>query len=203
MPAHGRAPCRVIVRSDLRVLALSCRAESRHLSLLTARDSSRPSHKATAWQATPLGMTRSLDWHRSFLGFASTQTLAQTFHDLLNQRSIWPGKNKQIRRALSSSQGNKQVLRQKSRLVSHHRALQINRARKRARTFARHEDDFARLLVRREERAKKICWNAAAAAADAGRCPCDCLAENIFPAEKGCESSRQCERQFYRQATIG
>jgi hypothetical protein len=86
--------------------------------------------------------------------------------------------------------------------VRHHRALQIDRARKGPSVLARYEQKFARLFICGDQRAGKIWWNAAAAAANARRGPGDRFTQNIFPAENGREPRRQGERQFHRHAEI-
>ena len=62
---------------------------------------------------------------------------------------------------------------------------------------------FARFFVGCDKRAKKICRNAPAAAADTRRGPGDCLPKNILAAEYGSEPSRQREREFHRHIEIG
>src|SRR5882724_7512553 len=106
-------------------------------------------------------------------------------------------------RAFTSNRGNNEILGKKSWLMRHHQVLQIDRARKRAAVLARDEHKFSRLFVRGDQRAAKICWNAAAAAANTWRRPGDRFAQDIFPAENGREARRQRKRQFHRHAEIG
>src|SRR6266700_4866361 len=131
------------------------------------------------------------------------QPLAQILHDLLDQSSMRSRENKQILRALFGSGENDQVLREKLRLAGHDRALQVNCARKRAPTLARHENDFVWVFVRGDERAEKIRWNAPPAPANARRSPGDCFVQNIFLAENGRQPRRRANRQLHWHVTIG
>ena len=56
------------------------------------------------------------------------------------------------------------------------RVVEVDCSSKRAPAFSRHEENFARLFVRGDERAEKIRWNAATASANARRSPGDRLA---------------------------
>src|SRR6266542_5301948 len=142
---------------------------------------------------------RRLESHRSlFLHLWLTQPLARVSHYLLNQGRMWPWEKKQILRTVSGSERNDEILGKKFWLVTHHRALQIDRMRKGSAVLARDKHQLARLFVCGDERTGKICWNAPAAAADARRSPGDCFAKNIFVSENGCEPGRQRDRQFHR-----
>src|SRR6266581_4935380 len=117
---------------------------------------------------------RRLESHRSlFLRLWLTQPLARVSYYLLNQGRMWPWEKKQILRTVSGSECNDEILGKKFWLVTHHRALQIDRMRKGSAVLARDEHQLARLFVCGDERTGKICWNAPAAAADARRSPGD------------------------------
>src|SRR6266516_7542852 len=102
---------------------------------------------------------------------------------LLDHARVRTRENEQILRTFPNSWQNNEVLRKKSRLAGNDRAVQIDCLGKRASAFSRHEQEFARLFIRRDERAEKICWNAAAPAADA-RCGAgESFGQNILAAK--------------------
>ena len=113
---------------------------------------------------------------------------------LLDQARVRARKNEQILRTFPDSWENNEVLRKKSWLAGNDRIVQVDGSGKGASAFSRHEQEFARLFIRRDERAEKICWNAAAPSADAGRGPCNCFRQNIFPSENGREPRWQSDR---------
>src|SRR5437016_14593555 len=86
--------------------------------------------------------------------------------------------------------------------MTYDRAFHIDRARKWASTFARHENESARFFVRGDERAEEICWNAPAAPANTRRSPGNCFAQNIFTIESRREPRRKCKRQIDRRIAV-
>src|SRR5262249_23537326 len=74
--------------------------------------------------------------------------------------------------------------------------FQIDRARKWPAILSRHEKDFVRLFVCRDERAEEIWGNAPAATADTRRGPRDCFVRRVLPAEHGREACRQIIRNL-------
>src|SRR5439155_19324741 len=96
-----------------------------------------------------------------------------------------------------------EVLGKKIRFVIYYCALESDRARVRASTFARHEDQSARFFICRGECTEKIRWNATASSADARDSPGDGFAQNVFMAEHRCEPHRQGKRQLYREVAVG
>ena len=104
---------------------------------------------------------------------------------LLDQARVRTRENEQILRTFPNSWQNNEVLRKKSWLAGNDRIVQVDGPGKGASAFSRHEQEFARLFIRRDERAGKIWWNAAAPAADARRGPGDRFGQNIFAVEDG------------------
>ena len=84
-----------------------------------------------------------------------------------------------------------------------HGAIELDGLGKGPSAFPGDEQNLARLFVSRDERPKKICRNAAAPSANAGRGPGDCFAEDILPAENRSEARWQSKRQFHRHSEIG
>jgi hypothetical protein len=121
------------------------------------------------------------------------QTLAQTVNYLLDQSSVWPRENEQILRTLPDSWQNNEVLRKKPRLAGNDRAVQIDCLGKRASAF-RATNKSLRGSSFVAMSAEEICWNAAAASADARCSPRNCFHQNIFPAENGRKPRWQSDR---------
>ena len=84
-----------------------------------------------------------------------------------------------------------------------HCAVELDGLSKGPSAFPGGEQDLARLFFRRDERAEKICRNAATPSANAGRGPGNRFAENILSAESRSEARWQSKRQFHRRAEIG
>ena len=132
------------------------------------------------------------------------QTFAQIFGNLFDNTGVGARKNKQIFGAFAGSRENNQIFGKKFRLVRNHRAVEIDRLRKWPSVFARDKVELTRFLIRRDERAEKICRNAAAASADAGRGPGDGFAEDILPAENGGQAAKgRLSGQLRRRVEIG